>query len=75
MKSRFAVLALSALAVLALLAACGESPQVVRYERGKYEGKADARPWEGPTFNSEKTAWEQSLRNRVRAQNEYERTE
>ena len=62
-------------ATAGLLAGCGERPQVVHYENGKYSGKADARPWEAGAFKGDKGAWEQGLRNRVRTQNEYKRTE
>ena len=66
---------LAAAVAAAVLAGCSESPQVVSYENGKYSGKADARPWEGGEFKGDKGAWEQAMRNRVRAQNEYKRVE
>lgn len=66
---------LAAAVAAGLLAGCSEPPQVVSYENGKYSGKADARPWEGGEFKGDKGAWEQAMRNRVRAQNEYKRVE
>lgn len=57
------------------LAACGEQPQVVVYEQGRYQGKTDAAPWDGPPFNGERAAWEAALKNRARGQNEYNRSE
>ena len=70
-----ALLLAGAVAAASLLAGCGERPQVVKYENGKYSGKTDARPWEAGAFKGDKNAWEQGLRNRVRTQNEYKRTE
>jgi hypothetical protein len=68
--------AIACAAALALgLAACGEQPQVVVYEQGRYQGKVDAAPWDGPPFNGERSAWEAALKNRARGQNEYTRSE
>jgi len=72
MNTRMAV---AIAAAVALVAGCGEHPQVVKYEKGKYQGKSDARPWEGGAYNGDKGAWEQALRNRARNQNEYKRVE
>ena len=60
---------------VALLAACSESPQVVEYKKGQYQGKRDTRPWESAEFKGDKQAWENTLRNRNQAQNEYKRSE
>jgi hypothetical protein len=57
----------------AMLAACGESPQVVRYHAGKYQGKADARPWESATYNGDKARWESDIRARSDGQTELKR--
>ncbi len=63
-------------AVVALgLTACSEQPQVIVYEQGEYQGKADARPWDGPAFKGDKTAWEAAIKNRARGQNEYSRSQ
>ncbi|KON81625.1 hypothetical protein PA01_08440 [Azoarcus sp. PA01] len=75
MKPRFPLRLPLTVAALLLLAGCGEEPQVVRYEQGEYQGKADARPWEGGSFNGDKAAWERALHERVRSQNEYQRVE
>ncbi len=69
---RLPAAALGAAVVLGLTA-CSEQPQVVVYEQGKYQGKTDARPWEGSEFKGDKTAWEAAIKNRARAQNEYSR--
>lgn len=68
-------LILLAVAAAFALTACGEQPQVVTYEQGKYQGKADTRPWEGPVFNGDQVAWEKTLRQRNQLQNEYKRVE
>ena len=57
------------------LTACGERPQIVEYKQGKYQGKADTRPWEAAAFKGDKIAWENALRNRNQSQNEYKRAE
>ena len=57
------------------LAACGERPQIVEYKQGKYQGKADTRPWEAAAFKGDKLAWENALRNRNQLQNEYKRVD
>jgi hypothetical protein len=62
-------------AVVALgLAACGESPQVVQYKQGKYQGKPDQTPYEAAPFNGNKTEWERTIKTRNQSQNEYKRT-
>ena len=66
---------IAGLLTVALLGACSEQPQVVMYEQGQYQGKADARPWEGAPFNGDKAAWEKSLQARAQGQNEYKRVE
>ena len=70
------------------LSACGDSSQklgqATTYEKGKYQGKPDTRPYEtGPTAYSQekswqagdKVAWEKAIKNRQQAQNEYNRAE
>ena len=67
----------------ATLAGCGERPQVIVYEQGKYQGKPDAKPWESapgdsPYTNSkwnkgDKNSWESALRSRNLSQNEHVR--
>lgn len=57
------------------LSACGESPQVVQYKAGNYQGKSDTRPWEGGQFAGNKPAWENALNNRAQNQNEYKRAQ
>jgi hypothetical protein len=74
MTTRNTVIALAATLGLGL-AACSEEPQVVSYDQGKYSGKADTRPWEGPVYNGDKDAWEKAMRARMRGQNEYVRVE
>lgn len=61
-------------ALVAGLAACGETPQVTVYEQGKYQGKADAQPWDSAEFKGDRAAWEAALKTRARGQTEYGRT-
>lgn len=72
MRPRLALVAAAAVAVL--LSGCGEKAQVVVYKQGKYQGKPDEKPWENERF-SNKMQWEESLKTRALAQNEYKRTE
>lgn len=74
MKTRIPMIVAAALG-LAGLASCGESPQVVMYEQGEYQGKPDSRPWESAAFGGNRQAWENALQNRAQAQNEYRRSE
>jgi hypothetical protein len=69
------LLTLFSLAGIFGLSACGERPQIVEYKQGKYQGKADTRPWDGPAFKGDKLAWENALRNRNQSQNEYKRVD
>lgn len=79
--------AVGVMAVLGL-SACGDSAQklgqATTYEKGKYQGKPDTRPYEtGPTAYSQekswqagdKVAWENAIKTRQQAQNEYNRAE
>lgn len=71
MKSTVRVILLGLAAGMA--AACSESPQVIRYEAGKYQGKADARPWESAAYGGDKARWESDIRARSDKQNELKR--
>ena len=77
-----------ALAVLVALAAlglagCGEKEQVVVYKQGKYQGKPDTQPWKneppvaelrgGKWTTGDQTSWEEAVKQRQLAQNEYQR--
>jgi hypothetical protein len=55
-----------------LLAGCGEKKEV-QESAGRYQGKADAKPWEA--VGKDKAAWEAQLKARAQNQNEYTRTE
>jgi hypothetical protein len=55
------------------LMACSEGPQVTVYEQGRYQGKADTQPWDGPAFNGDREAWEKATKQRARNQSEYNR--
>lgn len=55
------------------LAACGERPQVVAYKQGSYQGKPDTPPYAGAPFNGNQQQWDNALRQRAQAQNEYKR--
>jgi hypothetical protein len=58
----------------ALLAGCGERPQVIDYKQGTYQGKPDSRPWDSEPFKGDQRAWELALKDRAQSQNEYKRT-
>ena len=77
-----------ALAVLVAVAAlgvagCGEKEQVVVYKQGKYQGKPDNRSWDneppaaelrgGKWTKGDRTSWEEAVKQRQLAQNEYRR--
>ncbi len=80
MKKLIALTLVAAFAATSL-AACGEKPQTVRYQDGKYRGKPDNRPWDNaPTaYGSSEWAkgdqmdWQSRIDDRMRAQNEYNR--
>lgn len=61
------------LAVAALFAGCGEEPQVIKYEAGKYQGKSDTLPWDSAAYGGDKARWESDMRARIGNQNELRR--
>jgi hypothetical protein len=75
----------AALIAVAAMTGCGEREQVIVYKQGKYQGKADTRPWEndpaaGLYITSkwkagDKSGWETALKSRNQNQNEYTRAE
>ena len=75
-------LALILMAAFALVA-CGEKEQVVLYKQGKYQGKPDNRAWDneppvadllgGKWTKGDRTSWEEAVKQRQLAQNEYQR--
>jgi len=68
------ILMISAIAIAAAgLAGCGEKPTVTVYKQGKYQGKPDNVPWQGPQFNNNQTEWEKAIKARNLGQNEYVR--
>jgi len=79
------ILAVTAIALGAGLAACGEREQVIVYKQGKYQGKPDAQPWQSDPSASlytsskwtagDKTSWEAALRARNQNQNDYSRVQ
>jgi hypothetical protein len=66
-------LAMVAAACVALLAACGERPQVLEYKQGTYQGKPDTPAYKNAPWDGDKAAWEKALAQRNQAQNEYKR--
>lgn len=70
---KLVIIALAALLPLGLTA-CGEKSQVVQYKAGKYQGKPDSPPWENEQFKGNKDSWENAIKTRQMAQNEYLRT-
>ena len=67
------MLAVVAVAVASVLAACGERPQTIDYKQGVYQGKPDSRPWDNAPFKGDQKAWELALKDRAQVQNEYKR--
>ena len=65
--------AILVVASVALLAACGERPQVLEYKQGTYQGKPDTPAYSNAPFNGDKVAWEKALAQRNQSQNEYKR--
>jgi hypothetical protein len=65
------------------LAGCGEKEQVVVYKQGKYQGKPDNRSWDNAPLAAEfrggswkqgdRASWEEGIKQRQLAQNEYKR--
>jgi hypothetical protein len=65
------------------LAGCGDRKDVVVYKQGQYQGKPDTPPWDNaaPQNNPQvvgwqqgnQSSWEQSIKARNQAQNEYVR--
>ena len=58
------------MASLGMVAGCGEKPQTVSYEDGRYRGKPDDRVWES---TGSQAAWESRIRARSAGQNETNR--
>ena len=65
---------LCTVALAALVAGCGERPQVIDYKQGQYQGKPDGRPYDSAAFKGDQKAWELALKDRAQTQNEYKRT-
>ena len=55
------------------LPGCGESPQVVQYKQGNYQGKPDQPAYASAPWNGNKRDWELALATRNQNQNEYKR--
>ena len=70
--ARIATVTLAAAAAV-VLSACGERPQVISYKQGTYQGKPDSPPYNAQ-FNGNRQEWENAIRTRNQAQNEYKRT-
>ncbi len=73
MTMRGLLLAALACAAVLSLAACGERPQVISYKQGAYQGKPDRPPYDAQ-FQGNRQEWENAIRTRNQAQNEYKRT-
>lgn len=72
MMRSIAVLVVAGALALAL-GACGERPQVVSYKQGSYQGKPDTQPWTNAPYNGDQKQWDNAIRQRNQAQNEYKR--
>ena len=55
------------------MAGCGEKPTFTVYKQGQYQGKPDSQPWDNAQFKGDKNAWENAIKKRTEAQNEYSR--
>jgi len=72
-----------AAAALVVLTACGEREQIVVYQQGKYQGKADTKPADNDPGASlyttskwtkgDQASWEAAIKSRNQNQNEYTR--
>jgi hypothetical protein len=60
-------------AVAAVLAGCGERPQVINYKQGTYQGKPDTPAYKNAPFNGNKQQWDNAIETRMQNQNEYAR--
>ena len=58
---------------LLALAGCGESPQVVNYKQGTYQGKPDTPAWKEKPWNGSREQWNIALDTRAQNQNESKR--
>lgn len=72
MKTR-TFLVTAALSCVALVTACGELPQTTSYSKGAYRGKPDDLPWNSAAFKGDKLAWENALKARHSAQDDFVR--
>lgn len=72
--SKWWFLVVAAAATLFIAAGCGEKSTVTVYKQGQYQGKLDARPWDGEPFKGDKVAWEKALKARNLGQDEYTRS-
>ncbi|HSD60050.1 MAG TPA: hypothetical protein VLC55_04285 [Burkholderiales bacterium] len=59
------------LAAAGLAAGCGEDRPTTAYKQGTYQGKVDTQPWGSAEFKGDKAAWENAIKQRNQAQNEY----
>ncbi len=81
MRARRVAAALLAGVAVFALGACGEAEQVVVYKQGKYQGKADTKPWDNAPLayggndwtKGDKASWEKQINTRSLGQNEYRR--
>jgi hypothetical protein len=71
MKKALAIAA--AVALVGVVAGCGEKTAVTVYKQGQYQGKPDNRPWDNDQFKGDKAAWEKAVKSRNLGQNEYVR--
>ncbi len=72
-KDWFAAALAVGIAAAALLAGCGERPQVVNYKQGTYQGKPDEPAWNSAKFNGNRADYERAIKQRGQNQNEYNR--
>jgi len=63
----------AAVVIAAALVACGERPQSVQYQGGKYAGKPDTPAWKSEQFGSDRAQWEREIKARNLKQSEFTR--
>jgi len=70
---KHALIVVTAFVMAAVLAGCGERPQVLDYKQGHYQGKQDTAAWSNPPYSGDRAKWETDIKSRNQAQNEYRR--
>ena len=67
------LIGVAAATTLVATAGCGEKAGVTVYKQGQYQGKPDKQPWDNDQFKGDRVAWDNAIKARNNAQNEYAR--